>query len=61
MSTTWQERLLKAEHDARNAIADSAQNNADMGDVMNALVELGELFAEQDDALVELAEIISEV
>ena len=34
--------------------------NVSVEDVMNALVELGELFAEQDDALVELAELLEE-
>lgn len=39
-----------------NSIAKSAQ----VEDVTNALVELAALFAAQDDAIVELAEIISE-
>ncbi len=59
--STLQEKLLKAEHDAMNARADAHQNTVSIDDVMSALVELGELFATQDDALVELAEIIEEV
>ncbi len=43
-----------------NAFAGSAQNALNIDDVMNAIVELGELFAEQDDALVELASLIEE-
>ena len=41
-----------------NAFAGSATNATNIEDVMNAIVELGELFAEQDDALVELASLI---
>lgn len=33
-------------------------NAENIEDVLNALAELGELFAEQEDALVELAELI---
>ncbi len=44
--------------DIENAIADAKQNGNNISDITDALVELGELFAEQDDALVELAEII---
>ena len=58
---TWQEKLLKVEHDAQNANAGVSQNALSVDDIMNAMVELGELFAEQDDALVELAELIEEV
>lgn len=42
-----------------NASAGTFQNLS-VEDLMNALVELGELFAEQDDALVELAELLVE-
>ena len=46
--------------DIENAVA-AAKNNSDAAeDIMGALVELGELFAEQDDAIVELASIIAE-
>lgn len=41
-----------------NASAGVITNGASIEDLMNALVELGELFAEQDDALVELAELL---
>lgn len=57
---SWNEKLLKIEHDTQNAIAGAAQNTANVDDIMNAIAELGELFAEQDDALVELAELIEE-
>ena len=43
-----------------NAVAGSEINAANAEDIMAALVELGELFAEQDDALVELAGLIEE-
>ncbi len=43
-----------------NAFAGSQQNALSIEDVMNAIVELGDLFAEQDDALVELASLIEE-
>lgn len=46
--------------DIENAAAGAEQNAINLEDVMGALVELGEIVAEQDDALVELAEIISE-
>ena len=46
--------------DIENAAAGAEQNAISIEDVMGALVELGEIVAEQDDALVELAEIISE-
>lgn len=59
--STLREKLLKAEHDAMNARADAHQNTVSIDDVMSAIVELGDLFAAQDDALVELAEIIEEV
>lgn len=54
------ERLLKAEHDAMNSLAGIAQGKVDADDIAAALVELGNLLAEQDDAIVELAEIIEE-
>lgn len=44
--------------DLENAAARAAENAVSIEDIMNAMVELGELFAEQDDALVELAELI---
>ena len=46
--------------DLENAVAGNVTNAANADDIMAALVELGELFAAQDDALVELAELISE-
>lgn len=46
--------------DIENAVAGTEQNGLDVSDITDALVELGELLAEQDDAIVELAEIISE-
>lgn len=44
-----------------NAQSGAVQNATNIEDITNALLELGELFAEQDDALVELAELIEEV
>ena len=44
-----------------NAQSGAVQNATNIEDLTNALLELGELFAEQDDALVELAELIEEV
>ena len=41
-----------------NAAAGAEQNALGIEDIMSALIELGELFAAQDDALVELAGII---
>lgn len=46
--------------DIENATACSAQNAVNIEDVTLAMLELGELFAEQDDAIVELAELIIE-
>jgi len=46
------------EQEASAAAADAAKLTLD--DLAGALVELGELLAEQDDALVELAELIEE-
>ena len=43
-----------------NAFAGSVTNAINVEDLMAAVVELGELFAEQDDALVELAGMITE-
>ena len=43
-----------------NAAANGEANAASIEDVMNAIVELGDLFAAQDDALVELASLIEE-
>ena len=43
-----------------NAMAQIVVNTQKGADIENALVELAELFAAQDDALVELAEIIEE-
>ena len=34
--------------------------NISIDDIMNALIELGEMASEQDDAIVELAELIEE-
>ncbi len=42
------------------AAAGTETNSLTTEDVLNALAELGELFAAQDDAIVELAEMISE-
>lgn len=44
--------------DIEQAVAKAASNSADIEDVMTAIVELGELFAEQDDAIIELAGMI---
>lgn len=43
-----------------NAVAKSETNELNIEDITNAIVELGDLFAAQDDAIVELAEIIAE-
>lgn len=43
-----------------NAIAQAAANTEKGADIESALVELADLFAAQDDALVELAELIEE-
>ncbi len=43
-----------------NAAAAAEQNTVNIEDITSALVELGELFAEQDDALVELAGMMEE-
>ncbi len=41
-----------------NARAGAEKNALSIDDIMNAIVELGELYAEQDDALVELAGLV---
>lgn len=46
--------------DIENATAKSEANSLSIDDVMSALAELGELFAEQDDAIVELAGLIED-
>jgi len=46
--------------DVEKALADADQNAINVEDVTAALVELGDMLAAQDDALVELAEIIAE-
>lgn len=46
--------------DIENANAGTATNTVDINDIMTAIVELGDLIAAQDDALVELAELIEE-
>lgn len=43
-----------------NAMAQTVANTQKGADIENALVELAELFAAQDDALVELAGLIEE-
>lgn len=59
MSTIKQNSMTPAERAAYdNTVAGVNLNGLNINDLMNALVELGELFAEQDDALVELAELI---
>lgn len=44
--------------DIENAVASAEKNAVDIEDVMTALVELGDMMVAQDDAIVELAEII---
>ena len=49
------------EHERKKLDVNIIQTKANAGsidEIMDALVELGELFAEQDDAIVELAEMI---
>ena len=46
--------------DVEKALADADQNAINVEDVTAALVELGDMLAAQDDAIVELAEIIAE-
>ena len=52
------ELALSTIADIESAAAGAEQNAVDINDVMTALVELGDMMAAQDDALVELAEII---
>lgn len=52
-------KLKPAERANLDNAAAGAENNAlNINDIMDAMVELGELFAAQDDAIVELAELI---
>ena len=51
------ERLQK-KTDANDLKLKAAEGNAE--DIMTAIVELGDIIAAQDDAIVELAKIISE-
>lgn len=46
--------------DIENGAAGAEQNTVNIEDIMSALVEVGEIVAAQDDALVELAELIEE-
>lgn len=46
--------------DVEKALADADRNAVNTEDIMTALVEIGDMLAAQDDALVELAEIIAE-
>lgn len=46
--------------DLENAAAGAEKNAADVDDIMTALVELGDMIAAQDDAIVELADLIGE-
>lgn len=46
--------------DIENGAAGAEQNTVNIKDIMSALVEVGEIVAAQDDALVELAELIEE-
>ena len=50
-------RLTRENDRLKAQLNEERQNRLDLED---AVMELGELFAEQDDALVELAEIITE-
>ena len=42
--------------DIENAVAGTEQNAVSIDDIMTALVEVGEIVAEQDDAITRLAE-----
>lgn len=42
--------------DIENAVAGTEQNAVSIDDIMTALVEVGEIVAEQDDAIAKLAE-----
>lgn len=50
-------RLTRENDRLKSQLNEERQNRLDLED---AVMELGELFAEQDDALVELAEIVTE-
>ena len=50
-------RLTRENDRLKSQLNEERQNRIDLED---AVMELGELFAEQDDALVELAEIVAE-
>ncbi len=54
------ERIRRAENENKKLKADLAQARQDNEDLTVALLELGEMCAAQDDAIVELAELISE-
>ena len=51
---------LEKEGEINRLKAELAQQKQRNDDAENALVELAELYAEQDDAMVELAEMIAE-
>ena len=47
--------------DIENAVAGTEQNAVSIDDIMTALVEVGEIVAEQDDTITKLAEDQKEV
>ena len=47
--------------DIENAVAGTEQNAISIDDIMTALVEVGEIVAEQDDTITKLAEAQKEV
>ena len=47
--------------DIENAVAGTEQNAVSIDDIMTALVEVGEIVAEQDDTITKLAEAQKEV
>lgn len=49
---------LSTMSDIENAVANSEQNSLDVNDITAAIIELSEMLAEHDDALVELAELL---
>ena len=51
---------LSQQAQLEHALANSIANKDNIEDVTEAILELGEMIAAQDDAIVELAEIISE-
>lgn len=53
-----QENKLSLLADLENAGAGAEQNSINIEDVTEAVLELGELLAEQDDAIVEIAGLI---